>query len=157
MKNKTIIKRFLKLSCVMVILCISSCKTLESHFQLISDEDIEMTKSNCRNLILPASFVNKVRESEVVKSGLAYYETQYISRSINPETVDKHFYNQLVPQGWKYTRRKEGGDTFLYFDKGKFSIAIQYRVIGFSSDRLYSVGCRWGPSRKGLFGELFGE
>ncbi len=145
----------LKVIVFSAVLLVSSCKTLESQFQLISDEDIEKTKSNCSNLSIPDSFV-KVRESELVKSGQAVFTTQYTS-SVNPETVDEHFYSQLVPQGWKYTRRKEGGDTFLYFDKGKFSIEIHYGIIGFSSNRLYGVSCAWGPSREGLFGELFGE
>ncbi len=146
----------LKIAIFSIIMIIPSCKTLESQFALISDEEIEMTKSNCLNLNLPASFI-KVRESDLlVKSGLARYDTQYKS-SASLEMVVDHFYTQLIPHGWEYSQHKEGGKTFLYFDKGKFSVEIESGFIGFSSDRFYGVGCRWGPSRKGLIGDLFSE
>lgn len=154
-KNKMYVNGLLSVIALLVVLFMYSCKTFESQFQLISDEDIETTKSNCSNLLIPDSFV-KVRDSELAKSGQAVFTTQYTS-SVDPKTVDEHFYNQIVPHGWEYTSRKEGGDTFLYFDKGKFSIIIHYGIIGFSSNRLYGVSCTWGPSRKGLFGELLGE
>jgi hypothetical protein len=125
-------------------------------FEPISDNERETTKNNCRNLILPASFVNKVSGRKHASLESAIYTTQYRS-DVDPITVEEHFYNQLVPQGWKYTLSRESAGTYLYFDKGKFSIIIEHGPIGFSSNRLYSVSCRWGQSREGLIGELFAE
>lgn len=146
MKNRKVSNTVLKLFCLLSICCSFSCESFQSRFEPISDNDIEITRNNCRDLVLPDAFVNKISDKQLVKMASAIYTTQYRS-SIDPKTVEEHFYNQLIPQGWKYTRLKELGQTSWYFEKGKFSIIIEYGIIGFSSDGLYSVNCKWGTNR----------
>jgi len=108
-------------------------------FPSVTPENIQTLRKICSDLPVPSSFT-KIRERSLEKPELVIYSAEYTSEE-SPRTIEAAFKAPLLSDGWQESDGLDLGERTVDFEKGKYSIHIEYLYPPSPWNQKYLVDC----------------